>query len=369
MSKRIKTIIAVTILIIVAIVITIIPTSYYIESPGTAVTIEPIMSIEGVENDTNGEYMLTTVQSMRGTPLMLFLSLFDDYSDIYSEEEMIGDIENYDTFLNIQQYMMDSSKQTAVEAAYNLAGYPVEREYLGVYVSQVIPESNFYGQLQPGDVVTTVNGEQFETAQDFIDKVSSLEVGESIDITYLRDDMAHTASGELILVESTGLPGIGIGVTDYSTIAMDPEVEIDTGAIGGPSAGFMFSLQIYTLLVDQDLPAGKSIAGTGTIDSEGNVGRIGGIHKKVVAADNEGAEIFFAPDDEITDEMREYDPEIQTNYEEAKAAADDIGTQMEIVPVKTLEDAINYLKSINTAQETENNLSLFSCNYNLDYVS
>ena len=107
---------------------------------------------------------------------------------------------------------------------------------------------------------------------------------------------------------------MGIGLVDDREIISDPKVKIKTESIGGPSAGLMFSLEIYNQLTKNDLTKGHSIAGTGTIDPDGTVGRIGGIDKKVVAADNEGAEIFFAPDDEITPEMKKAYPNIQSNY-------------------------------------------------------
>ncbi len=59
----------------------------------------------------------------------------------------------------------------------------------------------------------------------------------------------------------------------------------------------MFSLEIYNQLMEEDLTKGYKIAGTGTIDSEGTVGPIGGIDQKIVAADKAGAEIFFAPNE------------------------------------------------------------------------
>ena len=59
----------------------------------------------------------------------------------------------------------------------------------------------------------------------------------------------------------------------------------------------MFSLEIYDQLTEEDLTRGYHIAGTGEIDYEGNVHRIGGIDKKIVAADKEGIDIFFAPNE------------------------------------------------------------------------
>lgn len=74
---------------------------------------------------------------------------------------------------------------------------------------------------------------------------------------------------------------------------MDPTVKVKTDEIGGPSAGLMFSLEIYNQLTSEDLTKGYQIAGTGTIDEKGAVGPIGGIEQKIVAADKAGAEIFL----------------------------------------------------------------------------
>ncbi len=115
---------------------------------------------------------------------------------------------------------------------------------------------------------------------------------------------------------------------------------------GTPSAGLMFTLQTYEQLSHKDLRKGHEIAGTGTMNSQGIVGRIGGIDKKVVTASENGAEIFFAPDDEITSEMKKVEPKIKSNYQEAQEAAKKIGTKMKIVPVKTVQDALNYLEKL-----------------------
>ncbi|WP_430755491.1 S16 family serine protease, partial [Listeria monocytogenes] len=77
----------------------------------------------------------------------------------------------------------------------------------------------------------------------------------------------------------------GITLVDDEKITADPTVKIDSEKIGGPSAGLMFSLEIYSRFQKDDLTDGKKIAGTGTIDPDGTVGRIGGIDQKVVAAD------------------------------------------------------------------------------------
>ena len=77
----------------------------------------------------------------------------------------------------------------------------------------------------------------------------------------------------------------------------------------------------------QDLTGGRKIAGTGTIDLEGNVGPIGGVQQKVVAAEQAGAEYFLSP------------PE---NYPDALAMA----THITVIKIATAQDAINFLHSL-----------------------
>ena len=57
---------------------------------------------------------------------------------------------------------------------------------------------------------------------------------------------------------------------------------------------------------------GRIVAGTGTIDRDGNVGDIGGIDKKVVASAREGAAIFFAPDNPVSEEEQKAHPDAKT---------------------------------------------------------
>ena len=130
---------------------------------------------------------------------------------------------------------------------------------------------------------------------------------------------------------------VGIQLVDDKEIDVEPDVRVQSEEIGGPSAGLMFSLEIYNQLTKEDLTKGYEIAGTGTITPEGIVGRIGGIQQKVVAADKAGAEIFFAPFEKGAK---------GSNYEEAMIAADDINTKMKIVPVDTFDDAVSYLEKL-----------------------
>ena len=93
----------------------------------------------------------------------------------------------------------------------------------------------------------------------------------------------------------------------------------------------MLALEIYNQLIEEDITKGIKIAGTGTIDSDGNVGSIGGVKYKVAGADSDDAKIFFVPIE---------------NYEEAIKTKKEKKLDIEVVKVGTLVDAINYLEGV-----------------------
>jgi PDZ domain-containing protein len=87
----------------------------------------------------------------------------------------------------------------------------------------------------------------------------------------------------------------------------------------------MFTITIYDLLTPDDLKQGRIVAGTGTIDLAGNVGPIGGVRYKVVAAEEAGATIFLCPTENLAD---------------ARAAARSI----QVIAVRTAQQAIDFLR-------------------------
>jgi PDZ domain-containing protein len=130
-------------------------------------------------------------------------------------------------------------------------------------------------------------------------------------------------------LEAGGPARIGISIVQHNSgISLPFPVEIVPQKVsGGPSAGLMFTLGIYDLVTSQDLTGGRKIAGTGTIDLEGNVGPIGGVQQKMVAAERAGAEYFLSPTE---------------NYPDALAMA----TRITVIEVATAQDAINFLRSL-----------------------
>jgi hypothetical protein len=103
-------------------------------------------------------------------------------------------------------------------------------------------------------------------------------------------------SEKVLTVKTTESEGhAAAGVFLGTSFDFPTKVSINAGDVGGPSAGMMFSLAIYDKLTPGALTGGAKIAGTGTINSAGEVGAIGGIQQKLVGAKRGGAEWFLAP--------------------------------------------------------------------------
>ena len=99
-----------------------------------------------------------------------------------------------------------------------------------------------------------------------------------------------------------------IGVSTFTrdlTFDFPVDVSIDSGRVGGPSAGLAFTLGILDALTPESVTGGARVATTGTMELNGTVGPVGGVHQKVVAASREGVDLMMVPSAEI-DEARRY---------------------------------------------------------------
>jgi PDZ domain-containing protein len=218
---------------------------------------------------------------------------------------------------------MDQSKHDATAVVLSELGLGTSK---GALVTETVPDSPADGALQKGDKITAVDGRPIGSYCDVGGAIREHKPGEEVSLTVVRDGKKQTISVKTI--ENPQVPGAAfIGVAMKDDFSSDVKVDFKTGRIAGPSAGLMFTLGLYDQLTPDDLTHGEVIAGTGTIACDGTVGPIGGIEQKVAAAEGNGAVVFIAPASEA---------------EAARAVAD----EMEVVPVETFSDAVEYLEGL-----------------------
>ncbi|MFD1360234.1 SepM family pheromone-processing serine protease [Lentibacillus salinarum] len=313
---------------------------YYIYKPGGADALNPIVEVaDGYESE--GDMHLVTVRGGQATPVQYLWATILPNQEIMPLDKVRPEGVSEDEYFHAQLQMMESSQEASTVVAYEAADKDITIDYDGVYVVSVIEGMPAENILQTGDRITGIDGNVIEESNDLIDYVENKQPGDTITVDVVRDDEQLDKDVRLeSFPDIEQKVGIGIQLVTDRRVEVNPDVNFSSGSIGGPSAGLMFSLEIYDQLTEADLTKGYEVAGTGEVDYQGNVLRIGGIDKKVIAADQEGCQIFFAANESGNDD---------SNYEEAVKTAEEIGTDMEIVPVDTFDDALQYLTDLNPA--------------------
>lgn len=311
-------------------------TPYIVYQPGSASEVAPMIKVENADPEEKGVFMMTTVSASYANVALLVASLFNPNSEIISKETRLQD-KTVQEYAAQQVYYMSSSQSSAVESAYRAAGVPYEDviDYLFVFS---VPDTANKGQFKPGDKIVSVDGKTVPDPAALSTLLSGYHIGDKVSVQLRRGDQELSEQVALVEVkdkaDSPARPGLGVMIGAVQKVEPEQKgktVSFASTDVGGPSAGLMFTLEIYNRLTPGDLTKGHRIAGTGTMDADGNVGAIGGVKHKIVAADRKHAEIFFVP---------------EKNYEEAKKKAYQIGTGMKLVKVKTLDDALAYLKEL-----------------------
>jgi PDZ domain-containing protein len=125
-----------------------------------------------------------------------------------------------------------------------------------------------------------------------------------------------------------------IGIDAAPRFEIPFNIAVDTSGISGPSAGLAMTLAIIDGLTPGDLTGGKRVAVTGTISPNGDVGEIGGLPQKAVAAKAAHAQIFIVP-------VCVHDPGCDADLKTAKAR---VGKDVDVEPVATLAQALAILR-------------------------
>lgn len=327
-------------LLLLILIVNQIPLPYYYSQPGEANALEDIIMVEGGEGEEGEFYITTILQRRANIPLYLWAQV-SPYREVTPTDSYLMDGETDDEYFHRQEMMMTSSQEASKLVAYREAGLDPDIEYEGIRVTEVIEGMDASAHLQEGDLITSVNGTGVNTLEELNAELENEEIGTEITVGLTRAEEEETASVAIGSfpeeMDSEGRGGLGL-LFPYTerSIEFEPEVDIEAGAIGGPSAGLMFALEIYNQLTPGDLTKGLKVAGTGTIDDEGNIGRIGGIEQKVVAAEESEVDVFFAPEDDL---------DSPSNYDQASGTAADIDAEMEVVGVSTFEEAVSYLEA------------------------
>lgn len=309
---------------------------YYVMSPGSSRPTESLISVSGAQTYVNeGEVDLLTVSLRQATPFEVLAAWVNPDLDLASREDILGK-QSPDQNRDLNLRLMTESKDAAQYQALTRLGYPVESNGTGAVVGSVIESGPSANLLVPGDVIVRANGQPISFSQQLINVISAMAPGEMITLGVEPFDStlegARPSREVQVLLgaregdTTKGFLGVSTFTRDLS-FTFPVEVTIDSGRVGGPSAGLAFTLGILDVMTPESLTGGLNVSVTGTITLDGSVGPIGGIHQKVMASRRAGVDLMLVPASEI-DEARKY-------------AGD-----MRVEPVESLTQALEVLTTV-----------------------
>jgi PDZ domain-containing protein len=316
-------------LLVVVLALLILPSNEYIFLPDPAHAVAPLVTVPGGHDPTRGGVYYVDVIVRKATWLERLFPGIHNGADLYpaSAIDPPGVTDQLRRKLDLQD--MQLSQQVAAAVALRAAGKKVVMRPVGVRATFVSPGTPAFGKLEPGDVITAVDGTPTPTVAGLRARMSTHQPGDVVSFTVRR--------GKQTLVEKMKTIGVGTGknrkaivgiTTDQALdIHLPLQVRINAGSVGGPSAGFAFALDVMEEL-GRDVVHGHKIAATGEILPDGSIGPIGGIKQKTIGARAAHVDAFLVPAGDNAQEARKY------------------ADGLRIIPVETFPQALRALATL-----------------------
>lgn len=305
-----------------------VPVPYQVMEAGIAEELSPMIQVDSAYQN-EGEFLLTAVSTRRAMAWDYFyITLFSPSDkELSSIRDYLPEDMDLNRYIELMAQLMEESKLQAQAVAFEKAGYQVEISGEGALVVQVMENGSAYNKLKQGDLIKSVDGKKVEMAADAVNIIKNRKIGDLVDLKVLREEeLLHFDLRTVELEGNKGSPSIGVLISSQGLEYDIPKkVDFKTENIIGPSAGGVFTLEIYNQLTETDITHGQRIAGTGTISLDGKIGRIDGVKYKIMAAKKAGVDLFIVP---------------KENYKTAAQFAGDL----KLIKADNIDDVLNYLK-------------------------
>ncbi|MEO8693846.1 MAG: S16 family serine protease [Acidimicrobiales bacterium] len=313
---------------VVLLATSLISSGYVAYKPGSATPAEDRVEVTSGATvyPPTGDILFLTVSVDRMSKLEKWWLDRNDDVDMVKESVAFPKGHSDNTQFNAQ--LMTQSKSTAELVALQYLGYDVF-DTTGARIRSVVDGAPSQGHLVAGETIIAVNGTPVTTANAATTVLRTTTPGQSVTLRVESDK--GVARDETIVLgtrpdgEAHGYVGVGLEDRIHQKDPLPIEMSIDSGRVGGDSAGLAFTLSIIDELTQGELTGGHRIAVTGTMQIDGTVGAIGGVQQKVVAARKAKAELMLVPVE---------------NYDDAVAKA---GTSIKVLAVTDLASALKAL--------------------------
>jgi Lon-like protease len=303
---------------------------YYSIAPGSARQVNDLIKVPKERSfPPQGKVYLATVSLQQATPLGALVGWLDNDTDVVPEKRVLGGIPR-GQYSEQNRELMTESKEVASVVALRQLGYPVAEHGAGGIVVAIEEGSPADGHLSPDEIITAVDGRPTTLASEAVGAIRAHKPGDVARLEVRgRDGTVRTE--QVTLEVNPRRPGGFLGVsllTKDQRFDYPFDVSIESGDIGGPSAGLAYTLGVLDALTAGELTGGRKVATTGTMEIDGTVGNVGGVAQKTAAVRAAGADYFLVPPDE---------------YEEAVSHA---GKDLKVMKAGSLSEALSALAGV-----------------------
>lgn len=296
---------------------------YYISAPGGIIDISDRIELEEKEEYDGSLNMLYVTQYEATIPLYLASFILKDW-DLESIKDNQISNENHKEIDIRNKILLDNSVNNAIYVAYTASGKEINVKNNRTYIVGTLSDMD----LKIGDEVISVNDKKIDDFNVLKSIIDNSKIGDNLEFNVIRDNKERKVNVEV--KEIDGVKALGIVVTNNFDYEINPKIELKFNkSESGSSGGLMMALSIYSAISGEDILKGRNIAGTGTIDVNGNVGEIGGIKYKIMGAVKNNMDVVLVP---------------SANYKEALDVVLENDYDIDLVEISTFNDAIEYLK-------------------------
>ena len=297
---------------------------YYINMPGGTIKINNRIVCKTCHK-INGSLNLLYVSEYEATIPTYLLSYIMPNWDIEKVSTQQINNESMDDIYMRNKLMLEESIDSAIMVAYNESNKKINITNKKNIVIAVTKNNN----LKVGDEILEVDGQKVENVIAIRKIIKSKKNNDELKIKIRRNN--HEEEIKVLVKEEKNMKIIGVVVTTDYDYELAPNIKLKfKSSESGASGGLMLALSIYSKISDEDIIKGRTIAGTGTIDSLGNIGEIDGIRYKIMGANKNKVDLVLVP---------------KENYKEALKVKKKNNYKMKIVKVETFKDTIEYLKN------------------------
>jgi Lon-like protease len=293
----------VVLLVLTFVILNRIPSGQYILMVDPAHPVGPLVQVQGARPADSGTLYFVDVREQNATEFQKLFSWIYPHSSFVPAGDIVAPCASSAQAEAAALQEMSFSQRVAAAVALRRLGYHVVVKPTGVVVSQLIAGTHAPCNLQPMDVVVSVDGKPTPTEGSLHAALGQVQPGAVVKLRVLRGGRTLTVPVQTVPAGGRALVGF---VPDQSAkIKLPIRVAIDSSGIGGPSAGLAFTLEVMQKL-GRNVLHGHRVAATGEIELSGAVGPIGGIKQKTYGVRQAGADVFLVPAGQNARDARRY---------------------------------------------------------------